>query len=175
MRDIFKTERLVLRPFVETDWKAPVSYAGDIDVARATGRLPHPYSYADAANWIAITEAAHSDHIYGIADSDDHLMGCISLMVTNDGWDIGYWLGKKFWHMGYMREATQALLTETRQYLAPTTICATVFKDNQRSQALLSFFGFNIVSGLSEFCLARGRNVSSLRLQLKLIEAVENA
>ena len=175
MRDILKTKRLVLRPFVETDWKSLVNYAGDIDVARATGRLPHPYNYEDAQNWIAITKSAKADHIYGIANNDGHLMGCISLIDTNSRWDMGYWLGQKFWRQGYMREAGQAILSEAKRCLAPTTILATVFKDNPRSHAVLKAFKFQAIAEVSEFCVAQGHAVDACRLELNLASECSDA
>ena len=175
MRDIIETERLVLRPFVETDWKSLVNYAGDIDVARATGRLPHPYGYADAKNWIATTQASSSDHIYGIADHDNHLIGCISLITSDEDWEIGYWLGQRFWHQGFMREASEALLLEASHSLAPIRIFASVFKDNPRSHALLKALNFRPIEDIFEFCVARGHSVAGQRLQLSLVQEQSNA
>ena len=170
MRDRLETSRLVLRSFIDTDWKSLVSYAGDIDVARATGRLPHPYSDADAENWIAITKTATTDHIYGIANSDDHLIGCISLIATDGGWEFGYWLGQKYWRNGFMREASTALLAEARCNLAPVNVTACVFKDNPRSLAILQYLGFEISGVSAEFCIARNHNVDAHQLTL-LLEA----
>lgn len=168
MRDVIETKRLVLRPVVETDWKSIVSYAGDIEVARATGRLPHPYRYADAENWIAITKTANTDFIYGIANSDDHLIGCISLIATGGGWELGYWLGQEHWHNGFMREASTSLLVEAKHSLAPAHLTSTVFKDNPRSLAILQFLGFEVSSDCSHFCVARGHEVEAHQLTLFL-------
>ena len=44
MRNKIETKRLILRPFESTDLSALVLYAGDYDVAKATGQLPHPLS-----------------------------------------------------------------------------------------------------------------------------------
>ena len=168
MRNKIETKRLVLRPFVQTDWRSLVNYAGNIDVARATGRLPHPYSFADAQNWIEITKASDENHIYGIAPKDNHLIGCISLTKTGTddvpSWELGYWLGQPHWHKGYMREASSALLHEARARLSPTKLHATVFKDNSRSLALLRYHGFTHAAQTSEFCVARGHDVEAYRL-----------
>jgi len=172
MRNTIETKRLILRPFVQTDWKSLVNYAGDSDVARATGRLPHPYSYADAQNWIEIAQASSEHHIYGIASKDNHLIGCISLMAKNDetesDWELGYWLGQPHWHNGYMREASTALLEEATQHLAPTNLCACVFTDNPRSATLLRQLGFSLCGQSAEFCVARGHAVDAHQLTLSL-------
>ncbi len=175
MRDEIKTDRLILRRFADKDLAALVDYAGDIDVARATARLPHPYNHADAVNWISISsDRSTSNHIYAIADIDDGLMGCVSLTVlgsdSGSDWELGYWLGQVHWHKGYMREAVTALLEFARPALAPVNIEASAFKDNPRSLALLTAFGFKRQKQASTFCLARGCTVAGKQLTLDLEE-----
>ena len=172
MRKKFKTERLVLRPFETQDLTALVSYAGDIDVARATGQLPHPYTKTEAQSWLEFNQgesnSSSSNHIYAVATLDGNLIGCISLMPNEDGWELGYWLGQPHWHKGYMREASSALLDEARQHLAPANLCAWVFTDNPRSLALLKHLGFTVCGQSAEFCVARGHDVKAHRLSLSL-------
>ena len=168
MRDIIETKRLVLRPFAQTDWKPLVNYAGDINVARATARLPHPYSYADAQNWIELTQVPNENHIYGIALKAAHLIGCVSLTAKESTWELGYWLGQPHWHKGYVREASSALLDEARRHLAPADLCACVFIDNPRSLALLQYLGFSLCGQCTEFCVARGHDVEAHKLSLSL-------
>lgn len=172
MRDTIETNRLTLRPFTQEDWKSLVNYAGDIDVARATGRLPHPYSSADATNWIELTQTDHGDYIYGIALKDGHLIGAVSLMKydsdKDQAWELGYWLGQAYWHKAYMREATTALLDEARIYLAPINLIAHVFTDNPRSLNLLLHLGFKPNAMTSLFCVARGHDVETSQLTRSL-------
>ena len=172
MRNKIETKRLVLRPFEVNDLDALVLYAGDIDVARATGQLPHPYTKAEAQSWLDFNQDQSNDpsanHIYAVATQDNHLIGCISLMSKEDSWELGYWLGQPHWHKGYMREASTALLDEARQCLAPTILCACVFTDNPRSAALLQHLGFTMCGQSQEFCVARGHNVDAHNLTLSL-------
>ena len=172
MRKKIETERLVLRPFEAQDLTALVSYAGDIDVARATGQLPHPYTKAKAQSWLDFnldqSKAPSANHIYAVAAQDNRLIGCISLMPKGDSWELGYWLGQPHWHKGYMREASSALLDDARQHLAPTELCACVFTDNPRSLALLQHLGFTVCGQCAEFCVARGHDVQAHRLSLSL-------
>ena len=170
MRHKIQTKRLMLRPFAAQDLNALVISAGDIDVSRATGRLPHPYTQAEAQAWLDYnqTPASAQNHIYAIASQDNQLLGCISLMSKADSWELGYWLGQPHWHAGYMREACTALLEEARQSLAPTKLCACVFTDNPRSLALLQHLGFTLCGQSTEFCVARGHDVKSHQLTLTL-------
>lgn len=173
MRDKILTDRLILRKFEADDLKAVAAYAGDYEVARATGQLPHPYTIADAQAWLGYTSTqAAGDHIYAVTDLAHHCLGCISLMSkagnTAESLELGYWLGKEHWHKGYMREASTALLDAARESLAPIDLRACVFIDNPRSLALLEYLGFKQTSLCSEFCVARGHDVEAHHLALSL-------
>lgn len=172
MRNRIEIERLVLRPFETQDLSALVLYAGDYDVAKATGQLPHPYTELEAQSWLDFNQGQSNEpsanHIYAIATQDNRLIGCISLMAKSDSWELGYWLGQPHWHKGYMREASTALLDEARQHLAPTKLCACVFTDNPRSAVLLQHLGFTLCGQSAEFCVARGHNVDTHNLTLSL-------
>ena len=172
MRKKIETERLVLRPFETQDLTALVSYVGDIDVARATGQLPHPYTKTEAQSWLDFNLGQSSEpstnYIYAIATQDNRLIGCISLIPKRDSWELGYWLGQPHWHKGYMREASSALLDEARRSLAPADLCACVFIDNPRSLALLQHLGFSLCGQCAEFCVARGHDVEAYQLSLSL-------
>ncbi len=167
MRAKIKTDRLILRLFANSDSEALVKHAGHFDVARATAGLPHPYTHTDAENWIGITKRqSGTNHIYAIANEDDTCIGCVSLTAKNSNWELGYWLAKPHWKNGFMREAVEALLTEARPELAPTTLHADVFIDNPRSLVLLREFGFQITGRASEFCVAQGQDVETNQLTL---------
>ena len=172
MRNKIETKRLIIRPFESTDLSALVLYAGDYDVAKATGQLPHPYTELEAQSWLDFNQqqsgAATQSQIYAIATQNNGLIGCISLWPKEDGWELGYWLGQRHWHKGYMREASLALLDEARQCLAPTILCACVFTDNPRSAALLQHLGFTMCGQSQEFCVACGHNVDAHNLTLSL-------
>jgi len=103
------------------------------------------------------------------------LIGCVSLAACGNTWELGYWLGMPHWHQGYMREAVAALLNEAKSFLAPAKLCACVFTDNPRSQALLESFGFQIVKQISEFCVARGHDVAGVSLTLILEQEPNHA
>lgn len=176
MRNKIKTDRLILRRFVYEDWKSLVNFAGHFDVARATARLPHPYSYADAKNWIEVTKGkSGTDHIYAITTINDKCIGCVSLIPRQSNWELGYWLGKAHWHNGYMREAVAALLTEARPEIAPSKLHADVFVDNPRSLALLLSIGFKLTERASVFCVARGKAVETQKLTLLFEEETSDA
>src|SRR3954449_149931 len=52
-----ETERLILRPLAMADAPAVERLAGEWEVARFTGNIPHPYPPGGAAAWIQETWA----------------------------------------------------------------------------------------------------------------------
>ena len=176
MRKIIETERLILRPFETSDLTALTRYAGEYDVAKATAQLPHPYTEAEAQAWLDYNQHSSGgpteSHIYAIVTRENSLIGCISLTAKGDGsqadWELGYWLGQPHWRKGYMREASEALLDDAKQHLAPTQLCACVFTDNPRSADLLRHLGFTSCGQSTEFSLARGHEVDAQVLTLSL-------
>lgn len=63
--DEIRTPRLLLRPPVTRDAGAIVELAGDWDVARMTGRIPHPYKLADAEDFLGLSIGAYMAEFEG--------------------------------------------------------------------------------------------------------------
>ena len=59
---ILETERLLLRAPRASDAKTIADLASDRRVAENTARIPHPYSLADADEWIAFTAASAGEN-----------------------------------------------------------------------------------------------------------------
>ena len=55
-----ETTRLTLRAFSETDARRLAYLAGDYDVAKMCGRVPHPYPVLVAEGWIAMQSASRN-------------------------------------------------------------------------------------------------------------------
>ena len=84
--------------------------AGDYDVASMTGTIPHPYSEEMAAEWIASVLAGEEGVVFAIMRSGA-LIGCTGYRAFGpDHAELGYWIGKPYWGMGYATEAVRALI-----------------------------------------------------------------
>src|SRR5438093_6589263 len=107
-----QTPRLLLRDFVEDDWRAVHSYAADPEVVRYMEWGPN--SEAETRNYVELVIASRKDEPrfdYDLAltlRADDRLIGACGLHVSNphnrEGW-IGYVLNRECWGQGYATEA----------------------------------------------------------------------
>ncbi len=110
------SDRLILRPFTLADAPDVQRMESDRDIASTTLRIPHPYEDGMAEEWIA---AHQDDYQLGLQvnfaitlNHDGSLVGNITLRInqTDDNGELGYWIGKPYWNMGYATEATQAVI-----------------------------------------------------------------
>jgi RimJ/RimL family protein N-acetyltransferase len=164
MLQTIETRRLKLRCFRETDARRIAYLAGDYDVAKMCGRVPHPYSFRMAVDWLAThpeKRKSGAEFPFAIEIERDGLIGSIGLNRLAEGadapWELGYWLGRPYWGMGYATEAALALMDWGRDQLGVKVFTAGHFADNPTSGAVLRKLGF-VHSGSSElFGLARQR------------------
>jgi 8-oxo-dGTP diphosphatase len=155
-----ETERLRLRPLVLADAGAIERLAGDWEVARYTGSIPHPYPAGGALGWIRETwaEAAAGHKLVAAIErrQDEVLLGCIELDLTQDRKvreerlaALGYWVGRPYWGRGFTAEAAKALIDHGFRQLGLTRIEAAAVPANRRSIRVQEKLGFTYV-GLSE-------------------------
>ncbi len=107
--------RVQLTPFILADAPLVQRYAGDPDVARTTLNIPHPYPDGAAEKWIAshlpqFLERANV--VFAVRTLDGELLGAIgvALDLPNGIGELGYWIGRPFWGLGYCTEAAQAFV-----------------------------------------------------------------
>lgn len=110
-----ETERLSLRPFDINDASTVQKFAGNINVAKTTLNIPHPYEDGMAEAWIEIQEKRWTDddlvNFAIINKRTNQLMGVVGLVGRSEkAGGIGYWIGEPFWGKGYCTEATKALI-----------------------------------------------------------------
>ncbi len=105
-----KTDRLVLRGFTLNDAKDVQRMAGNINVAKMTLNIPHPYRDGMAEEWInshPVKLKAGTQLSYAITSSETGvLFGAISLThIEKTQANLGYWIGEPYWGNGYCPEA----------------------------------------------------------------------
>lgn len=142
-----ETERLVLRPFGEADIDAVQALANDVDIARNTLNIPHPYDRADAVAWIeshpgqlesreAVTYAVTAPEAGGVVGA----VGLI-LELEHERAELGYWIGRAYWGRGYATEAARAVVAWGFRSLALHRIHASHFPRNPASGRVLRKLG----------------------------------
>lgn len=162
MSDLIRTRRLELRPFEHSDARRVAYLAGDYDVAKMCGRVPHPYSFHAAQAWIEKTMAqrdAGTEFPFAVTLERDGLIGSCGLNRLGDHtWEIGYWFGQPYWGEGYAAEAAEGVMRWARQFLGAEIFTAGHFADNPASGAVLRKLGFAHTGSDTLFGLARQRS-----------------
>jgi len=146
---VIETPRLRLRSYRAADLADLVTLAGDWEIARRAGAIPHPYSAADGREWIAGVQEQHAagrPRRFAIALKEaDRLIGGVGLDgTTGDGREepaLGYWVGRPFWGNGYAREAAAAIIDYGFRSLGLATIRAYTDPANVASQKVLLHCG----------------------------------
>jgi len=140
------TERLVLRPFTLADVPAVVALAGDRAVAENTLSIPHPYTEAEAKEWISQRPAAWAEQKainYAITLPDGALCGSVGLALypAYNMAELGYWIGRPYWGQGYATEAGAAVVDFGFIALGLNRINAVRFGDNPASGRVMEKLG----------------------------------
>lgn len=142
------TERLLLRPWAESDAADLFVCARDPQVGPIAGWPPHR-SVEESLS--VIRTALSGAQCYAICQKADgrpigaaELMLCTHTKLTDraDECELGYWLGKPYWGNGYMTEAVRALLRHGFASLGMRAVWGGYYDGNGRSQRVLEKCGF---------------------------------
>jgi len=161
-----RTKRLILRELNDADARRIALLAGDIDVARMTARIPHPYSEFDAEEWIRGIDA--NEFVRGI-EFEGYLIGLIGYTISpaDRSAELGYWIGKPWWGRGFVTEAAEAVIRHAfRTARVPRLTCCH-FIDNPASARVIEKLGFRCVGACQAYCLARNADVATLNYERK--------
>lgn len=142
------TERLILRPWQESDAESLYEYAKDPKVGPIAGWPPHT-SIAHSLEVIQTVLSAEENYAV-VLKQENRLVGCAGLMIGNasnfdlpetEG-EIGYWLGVPFWGQGLIPEAVKELLRHGFQDLKLEKIWCGYFEGNHNSKRVQEKCGF---------------------------------
>ena len=135
-----QTERLILRPWQDSDADDLYFYAKDPDVGPIAGWPPHQ-SAEESLNVIrkvlSGTEAyalCLKEYGRAIGAIELKLKGHTDLTDRHDECELGYWLGKPFWGRGLMPEAARALLRRAFQDLGMEKVWCGYYDGNEKSK-----------------------------------------
>ena len=113
-------------------------------------RFPHPYTVADAEEYIAYAAEQTPCTSFGIV-VDGVAIGTISLMLGHDierfNAEVGYWIGREFWGRGIVTDAVVAATSYAFSTLERRRVFALPFVRNPASHRVLQKAGY-ICEGL---------------------------
>ena len=142
-----KTNRLLLRPFAETDAADLYEYARDPRVGPPAGWPPHK-SQAESLEIIRTVFAA--PNTFALVDKPSgRVIGSAGFTgkarpefpAPND--ELGYALSADFWGRGLMPEAVEALLRYAFRDLGLACVWCSHYTDNPRSCRVIEKSGFS--------------------------------
>lgn len=134
------TERLRLRPLASGDAPRMAERANDFDVARMTTSIPHPYALSQAEAFIAHMEkrAPRHEAVFAIEAEGAAFIGVIGVHPSPDGPpELGYWLGRPYWGVGYATEAARAVTAWAGSAWSKRLLISGHFADNPASGQVL--------------------------------------
>lgn len=167
-----ETSRLRLRALSREDAPTIERLAGDWEIARYTGHIPHPYPTGGAAPWIEETWAEASTGKKVVAGierrADGVLVGCIELDLTRSAGmgSLGYWVGRPYWGAGIASEAAAALVALGFERLGLVQIEAAAVPANRRSIRVQEKLGLGLIGEREEAAPARG---GSMRVEVRAL------
>jgi [ribosomal protein S5]-alanine N-acetyltransferase len=161
-----ETARLRLRAPLEADADAIIAIAGDFEVARRLGRVPHPYSARDLRYFF--------DHVLPHEPTwailwrvTGRLIGMIGLAPAAGGSsaELGYYLARDCWGCGIATEAARAVIEVGFEAFGYAKLTSGYHTDNAASGRVLAKLGFAVVGTALRPCLAEHRDKSSVEVE----------
>lgn len=106
------TERLLLRAYRMADADDVLAYATDADWKRFLPMVPHPYTVADAKEFLTRMGETDPPHRAEFAaEFEGHVIGGISLRFVRERVaEIGYSIARTHWGKGLVPEAALAVI-----------------------------------------------------------------
>ena len=144
----FTTERLILRPWKESDAEDLYRYAKDPRIGPAAGWPVHT-SVADSRNVIQTVLSA--EETYAVCFKENNrAIGSIGLFLPTQTYmplagnemEIGYWIGVPFWGNGLIPEAVRELQRYAFDDLGCAAMWCAYYDGNEKSRRCMEKCGF---------------------------------
>jgi RimJ/RimL family protein N-acetyltransferase len=141
------TDRLILRPWQESDAEDLYTYASDPEVGPPAGWPVH--TSVENSREI-IQNVLSKPETYAVCLKDGkpigsvglHLNGCTDMTNRDDECELGYWIGKPFWGQGLIPEASRELLRYAFEELGMRAVWCGYYDGNEKSRKVQTKLGF---------------------------------
>lgn len=145
---IIETERLILRPWAESDAESLYEYAKNPSVGPAAGWPVH--TSVENSREIIKTVLSEKWTFAVCLKNDNKAIGSIGLFPPEQSCtetacgeiEIGYWIGEPFWGRGYIPEAIKALQKYAFENLGTPAIWCGYYEGNEKSKRCQEKCGF---------------------------------
>ncbi|GGD97320.1 N-acetyltransferase [Tsuneonella deserti] len=163
-----RTKRLFLRPAWPEDWEAVLGGIADEDVVRNLARVPWPYGPEEARAFVSRGQDLGYPSFLLIRPEDGRAIGCAGLGDRDGDAELGYWIARPFWGLGYATEAGGGVL-EIARLIGHRRLSAGHFLDNPASGRVLRKLGF-VATGkvCPRFSCARGSEAVAAEYSIDL-------
>lgn len=141
------TERLILRPWKETDAEDLYTYASDPEVGPPAGWPPHT-SVENSREIIKGVLSRKETYAVCLKDGKPigsiglHLNGSTDMTDRDDECELGYWLGRPFWGQGLIPEAARELPRYAFEKLGMRAVWCGYYDGNDKSRIVQEKLGF---------------------------------
>lgn len=152
-----RTPRLLLRPGWKEDAPALTQAISDFAVAGKLARVPWPYRIEDAEAFLSADDGPLPNFlIFARTHGAPRLVGGIGLAPGDSGIELGYWIARAYWGLGFATEAGRAVIDLADTGLRLPRLVAAPFADNPASARVLRKLGFESTGKSSlRLCVAR--------------------
>lgn len=173
-----ETDRIILRPWRESDAEVLFKYASDPDVGPRAGWPPHR-SVEESLE--VIRTVFHNDTTWAIElkESGEAIgaMGYLpsegNNLPSREGEPlVGYWVGKPYWNQGICSEALGLMIDHIRRTTDIKSLISSHFIDNPASGRVMEKCGF-VSTGeicVDESLAGSDRPMRVMRLEISLNE-----
>ena len=150
-----------LRPWLLSDKESLLKHANNYKVwQNLRDRFPHPYTAADAENWLQHTSKQQLPTNFAIEVAGE-AVGGIGLELQQDvervSAELGYWLGEVHWGKGITTAAIKGITAWAIPNLALTRIYAQAFLRNKASIRALEKAGYQLEGILKRSIVKEGQ------------------
>lgn len=161
-----------LRPYRPNDVEALRATADDPLVSRwMTASFPHPYTRADAREWVArvVAEPVPQHFVIEVGGAFAGAAGAAAMQGERRGSAIfGYWLGSAFWGRGIATDAARTLARHALGAGGFRRLEAMVFAPNVASSRVLEKCGFRLEARLRDSYVQRDGSICDGLLYARL-------
>lgn len=142
------TERLILRPWVESDAQSLYEYAKDERIGPAAGWPAH--TCVENSRYIIMTSLSVPETYAVCLKEDNKAVGAVGLKIGGHSSfglpdteaEIGYWIGVPFWGRGLIPEAVNEIIRRAFVDLRLETLWCGYYDGNERSKRAMEKCGF---------------------------------